>query len=110
MVIEHENLGLVSVSTGEVETITDFDQSTILIDYPSWSADGKRVYFTNALYTPWDNQFYPDGINGWMVKLDAEPDGGISADKKFFLDFGDSRAHQIRLQGGDASSDSFCYR
>ncbi len=45
-----------------------------------------------------------------MVKLDAEPDGGISADKKFFLDFGDSRAHQIRLQGGDASSDSFCYR
>ena len=74
------------------------------------SRDGKRVYFTNALYTPWDNQFYPDGINGWMVKLDAEPDGGISADKKFFLDFGDSRAHQIRLQGGDASSDSFCYR
>ena len=46
VVIERENLGLVSVSTGEVETITDFDQSTILIDYPSWSADGKRVYFS----------------------------------------------------------------
>jgi selenium-binding protein 1 len=22
------------------------------------SRDGKRVYFTNSLYTPWDNQFY----------------------------------------------------
>ena len=46
VVIEHENLGLVSVSTGEVELITEFDQSTTLVDYPSWSADGKRVYFS----------------------------------------------------------------
>ena len=32
------------------------------------SRDGKRVYLTNALYTPWDAQFYPDGIRG----LDGE--------------------------------------
>ena len=25
------------------------------------SRDGKRIYFTNGLYTPWDEQFYPDG-------------------------------------------------
>ena len=37
------------------------------------SRDGKRVYFTNSLYGAIDPQFYPDGIDGWMVKLDAKP-------------------------------------
>jgi selenium-binding protein 1 len=32
------------------------------------SRDGRRVYFTNGLYSPVDEQFYPDGIEGWMVK------------------------------------------
>ena len=35
------------------------------------SRDGKRVYFTNSLYGAIDPQFYPEGIDGWMVKLDA---------------------------------------
>ena len=26
------------------------------------SRDGKRVYWTNSLYSTWDNQFYPDGV------------------------------------------------
>ena len=73
------------------------------------SRDGRRVYFTNSLYVPWDAQFYPDGIQGWMVKLDADPEGGMSFDPNFFLDFGDQRPHQVRLQGGDASTDSYCY-
>ena len=34
------------------------------------SRDGRRIYFTNSLYTPWDNQFYPDGVQGWMAKVD----------------------------------------
>jgi selenium-binding protein 1 len=25
------------------------------------------------------------------------------------VDFGDERPHQVRLEGGDSSSDSFCY-
>ncbi len=74
------------------------------------SRDGKRVYFTNSLYTTWDDQFYPDGIKSWMVKLDVNPEGGIALDEKFFLEFDpDLRAHQVRLQNGDASSDSFCF-
>ena len=74
------------------------------------SRDGRRVYLTNSLYSPWDEQFYPDGIRGWMIKLDARPDGGIEVDKDFFLEFEEGmRGHQVRLQGGDASSDSFCY-
>ena len=39
------------------------------------SRDGKRVYFTNSLYGAIDPQFYPEGIEGWMVKLDAKPGG-----------------------------------
>jgi methanethiol oxidase len=73
------------------------------------SRDGRRVYFTNSLYRTWDDQFYPDGINSWMVKLDVAPDGSIAFDPKFFTTFGDLRAHQVRLQGGDASSDSYCF-
>jgi methanethiol oxidase len=74
------------------------------------SRDGRRVYLTNALYTPWDAQFYPDGIKGWMVKLDVGADGGMALDPRFFVEMEEGiRAHQVHLQGGDASSDSFCY-
>lgn len=72
------------------------------------SRDGKRVYVTNSLYSTWDNQFYP-GLRGWMAKIDVNPDGGMTVDPDFFIDFGEMRPHQVRLEGGDASTDSFCY-
>jgi selenium-binding protein 1 len=74
------------------------------------SRDGRRVYFTNSLYGAIDEQFYPEGIEGWMVKLDAPDGGGLSFDREFCLEWPKShRPHQIRLEGGDASSDSYCY-
>ena len=74
------------------------------------SRDGRRVYFTNSLYSTWDAQFYPDGVKGWMAKADADPKGGLSLDPRFLLEMeGVLRPHQVRLQGGDASSDSFCF-
>jgi methanethiol oxidase len=73
------------------------------------SRDGRRVFFTNSLYAAWDKQFYPDGIRGWMVKLDVNSSGGIQFDPKLFVEFGELRPHQVRLQGGDASSDFYCY-
>lgn len=75
------------------------------------SRDGRRVYFTNSLYAPWDEQFYPGGFDGWMVKLDVPEGGqGMTLDPRFLLDFEKGlRGHQIRLQGGDSSSDSYCY-
>ena len=42
------------------------------------SRDGKRIYFTNSLYGAVDPQFYPEGIDGGMVKLDAGANGGIA--------------------------------
>ena len=73
------------------------------------SRDGRRVYLTNSLYASWDAQFYPDGIRGWMTRIDAAPAGGMSFDPRFFLEFDGHRPHQVRLEGGDASSDSYCY-
>jgi selenium-binding protein 1 len=73
------------------------------------SRDGRRVYFTNSLYSSVDDQFYPDLLTGWMVKVDAAAGGGIALDPRFFVDFGETRTHQVRLEGGDASTDSFCY-
>ena len=77
------------------------------------SRDGRRVYFTNSLYAAWDEVFYPNGVGAWMAKVDADPSGGMTLDERFFPhgdDFRGLRAHQVRLQGGDASSDSYCYR
>jgi methanethiol oxidase len=74
------------------------------------SRDGRRVYLTNGLYSPWDEQFYPAGLESWMVKFDTRPEGGMALDSKFFLEMEPGvRCHQVRLQGGDASSDSFCF-
>ncbi|HLI47377.1 MAG TPA: selenium-binding family protein [Chthonomonas sp.] len=74
------------------------------------SRDGQRVYFTNSLYRTWDEQFYPDGVRSWMAKVDVLPGGGMRLDPNFFLEFDETlRAHQIRLEGGDASSDSYCF-
>ena len=55
----------------------------------------------------------PTGVGSWMAKLDADIDaGGLVADPGFFPhgdDFRGLRVHQTRLQGGDASSDSYCF-
>ena len=42
-----------------------------------------------------------------LATVDAE--GGMELDDGFFVDFGDQRPHQVRLQGGDASTDSYCF-
>ncbi|MFI9597313.1 selenium-binding protein SBP56-related protein [Nonomuraea sp. NPDC052265] len=73
------------------------------------SRDGRRVYLTNSLYGSWDDQFYPEGVGAWLAKVDAD---SFTFDTRFFP-HGDAfrglRPHQVRLQGGDASSDSYCY-
>jgi selenium-binding protein 1 len=73
------------------------------------SRDGRRIYVTNSLYGAWDAQFYPEGIRGWVAKVDVNPAGGLKIDPEFFIPFEGERPHQVRLEGGDASSDSYCY-
>jgi selenium-binding protein 1 len=73
------------------------------------SRDGQRLYVTNSLYRAWDDQFYPDGLNGWLAKIDVRPGGGVELALRGFLEFDGMRPHQVHLEGGDASSDSYCF-
>ncbi|KAJ9639623.1 Methanethiol oxidase [Knufia peltigerae] len=76
------------------------------------SRDGRHAYFTPSLYSAWDDQFYPDGVGNWMAKVNINPEGGMELDPDFFPqgeEFNGLRVHQIRLQGGDASTDSYCW-
>jgi methanethiol oxidase len=75
------------------------------------SLDGRRLYVTNSLYSTWDNQFYPE-LRSWLLKVDCDPDGGMEVDRDFFVDFherpnGPARAHEVRLQGGDCTTEIF---
>ncbi|MDG2183622.1 MAG: selenium-binding protein SBP56-related protein [Mariniblastus sp.] len=77
------------------------------------SLDGKRLYVTNSLYSPWDNQFYPAMAKegSYLLQLDCNTDsGGLRLNEDFMVDFGNepggaSRAHEIRFPGGDCTSD-----
>ncbi|HZU19480.1 MAG TPA: selenium-binding protein SBP56-related protein, partial [Candidatus Dormibacteraeota bacterium] len=100
-----------SVRLGGIVRRTGIDGSGPLNGGPQMvelSRDGRRVYLTNSLYAAWDAQFYPEGIKSWFVKLDADPSGGLQLDPGFFLT-PEQRVHQVHLEGGDASSDSYCY-
>ena len=100
-----------SVRLGGIVRRTGLDGSGPLNGGPQMvevSRDGRRVYLTNSLYASWDEQFYPDGIKSWLVKLDADEAGGLEVDPSFVITT-KQRSHQVHLEGGDASSDSYCY-
>src|SRR5918993_1060660 len=63
------------------------------------SRDGKRLYVTNSLYRTWDDQFYPDGVKGWLAKVDVRSNGGIELDPAGFVVFDSMRPHQVHLEG-----------
>jgi methanethiol oxidase len=75
------------------------------------SLDGQRLYVTNSLLSTWDNQFYPE-LRSWLLKVDIGEDGQMEVDRDFFLDLheredGPARAHEVRLQGGDCTTEIF---
>jgi selenium-binding protein 1 len=75
------------------------------------SLDGRRLYVTNSLYSTWDNQFYPE-LRSWLLRVNCSPDGGMQVDRDFFVDLhdrpaGPARAHEVRLQGGDCTTEIF---
>jgi methanethiol oxidase len=75
------------------------------------SFDGRRLYVSNSLLSTWDNQFYP-GLRSWLLRVNCDPDGGMELDEDFFVDFhdrpeGPARAHEVRLQGGDCTTEIF---
>ncbi|CAH0584162.1 unnamed protein product [Chrysodeixis includens] len=77
------------------------------------SLDGKRLYVSSSLFSPWDKQFYPKMAQegGWIVKLDVDTvNGGMKLDPDFLVHFGNepdgpALPHEIRYPGGDCTSD-----
>lgn len=78
------------------------------------SLDGKRLYVTNSLLSPWDSQFYGDGLKkhgSQLLRLHVDHvHGKLSVDESFLIDFGKEPdgpvlAHECRYPGGDCSSD-----
>ncbi|KAE9587846.1 putative transcription factor WD40-like family [Lupinus albus] len=77
------------------------------------SLDGKRLYATNSLFSPWDKQFYPNLIEkgSHIIQIDVDTEkGGLKINNNFFVDFGaepdgPSLAHEMRYPGGDCTSD-----
>jgi methanethiol oxidase len=71
--------------------------------------DGRRVYVTNSLYGSLGCGVLP-GRNPRLAGEDRPgPNGGLRTDPNFFLEFAGERPHQVRLEGGDSWSDSFCF-
>ena len=76
------------------------------------SYDGRRLYVSNSLYSTWDNQFYGQDLRSWLMRINCDPNGGMEIDPNFFVDFydrpdGPARAHEMRLQGGDCTTEIF---
>lgn len=94
-----------SVRIGGIASEGDLNGGPQMVEV---SRDGKRAYISNSLYASWDAQFYPEGVRGWIRKLDAGAGGGLSIDESFAPQTR-LRPHQIHLEGGDASSDSYCF-
>ena len=51
-------------------------------------------------------------MRSWLLRINRGPDGGMEVDREFFVDFHDrpgvpTRAHEVRLQGGDCTSEIF---
>jgi Tol biopolymer transport system component len=43
---DHKHLALLSVSSGKVRFLPGTPEGSCVLDYPSWSPDGKKVYYS----------------------------------------------------------------
>jgi len=79
------------------------------------SLDGKRLFVTTSLFSPWDKQFYPEMCDkgSWLFQIDVDTEnGGLQLNNDFMVDFGlepegPVLAHEIRYPGGDCTSDIY---
>ena len=74
------------------------------------SRDGKRIYFTNSLYGASTRSSTRTGSRAGWSRSTPRTAAASSSTRSFFVDWPAATCpHQVRLQGGDASSDSYCY-
>jgi len=79
------------------------------------SLDGKRLYVTSSLFSPWDKQFYPGMTEkgSYLLQIDVDTEnGGMQLNNDFLVDYGDEPdgpvlAHEVRYPEGDCTSDIY---
>lgn len=77
------------------------------------SLDGKRLFVSTSLFSPWDKQFYPELITkgAQLLQIDVDDvNGGLKLNPDFLVDFGaepdgPALCHEMRFPGGDCTSD-----
>ena len=57
---DHQRMALVSVSTGKVRLLPGTPEGSCILDYPTWSPDGKKIYYTVSRKT--GNLFLLEGF------------------------------------------------
>lgn len=62
------------------------------------SQDGRRLYVTSALHSDWDRQFHHGGVDGWLARCLADPNGGLVVDPAVFVDFGRDTPQHVLLE------------
>ena len=86
--------------------VLNFTKKMIIIGGTGYTGEIKKGIFS-AL-----NFILPHEKNVLSMHCSANvgKDGGLTLDPNFYINFPENmRAHQIRLEGGDCSTDSFCY-
>lgn len=72
------------------------------------SRDGRRLYVTSSFDERWDAQVHP-GATGWLARVEVGAEGGLTLDPSCLVRFPDGQQpRQVRLLGGDATSDTPC--
>ncbi|EDV29663.1 uncharacterized protein TRIADDRAFT_19817 [Trichoplax adhaerens] len=76
------------------------------------SLDGKRLFVTTSLFSPWDKQFYPNLLKtgSVLLQIDVNTEKGGLTLSNLCVDFGKepdgpALAHEVRYPGGDCTSD-----
>ena len=96
------------VIVGAIHIAIPLHRLAKLMGYRVTVVDARAKFATKERFPEADELIvaWPDEA---MAKLDVDADGRCQLDQTFFLDFGDLRPHQVHLEGGDASSDSYCF-
>ena len=75
------------------------------------SLDGRRIYVTNSFCSTWTTSS-TRGLRSCLMRVTGSPEGGMEFDPEFVVDLHDrpdvpARAGEVRLEGGDCTTEIF---
>ena len=99
-------LPIVGITTYVSTQVYGFDDAGLTLDF----FDTAGSFKFRGLREGDHLRFHFQDETAEKTSLYWKEEGGIAFDEKFFVEWPKShRPHQVRLEGGDCSSDSYCY-